>query len=133
MNIDKKVAYFAGCTANYVDPDVGKATIQVLRKNGFLPVFPDQKCCGVALLATGNISKFTQHAEFNMRSLAEADCDIVTACTSCALALKHDYLEYLENSKAELVSQRTYDIIESSIYNRRSNRRSLQIASAHTD
>lgn len=112
MNTDKNVAYFAGCTANYVDPDVGRATIQVLRKNGFRPVFPDQKCCALALLATGNIRKFIEHAEFNVRSLAEANCDIVTACTSCALAIKRDYPKYLENSKAELVSQRTYDIIE---------------------
>lgn len=112
MKKANRIAYFAGCTANYVDPDVGKSTVQVLKKNGFRPVLPDQKCCGIPQLAVGNLCEFLRHAEFNVRSLAEADCDIVTACTSCAHAIKHDYPKYLKSREAEDVSQRTYDIME---------------------
>jgi glycerol-3-phosphate dehydrogenase subunit C len=112
MKKDKKIAYFAGCTANYVDPDVGKSTIWVLRKLGFRPVLLDERCCGIPQLAVGNLRSFLKRAEFNVRSLAGADCDIVTACTSCALAIKHDYPRYLEGKEAEEVSLRTYDIME---------------------
>jgi len=112
MKKDKKIAYFAGCAAKYVAPEVGKSTIQVLRKLGFRPVLLDEKCCGIPQLAVGNLRDFIQHAEFNVRSLVGADCDIVTACTSCALALKHDYPNYLESKEAKRVSQRTYDIME---------------------
>jgi len=47
-----------------------------------------------------------------VRSLAEADCDVVTACTSCALVLKRDYPRLLGSREAETVSRRTYDIME---------------------
>lgn len=112
MKKTNKIAYFSGCAANYVDPDVGKSTLQVLKKLSFKPVLLDEKCCGIPQLAVGNLRAFLRRAEFNVRSLAEADCDIVTACTSCALAIKHDYPRYLKGNEAEEVSQRTYDIME---------------------
>ena len=49
---------------------------------------------------------------FNLRSLSDERCDIVTACTSCALTLKHDYPKYLDSGLARSVSGRTFDIIE---------------------
>jgi Fe-S oxidoreductase len=107
-----KIAYFAGCTANYIDPEIGKSTIQVLERQGFQPVFPDQQCCGVPQLTAGDFRGFLRLAEANVRSLAAADCDIVTACTSCALALRHDFPKYLKSGEAEEVSQRTYDVME---------------------
>jgi len=110
--MDKKIAYFAGCTANYIEPEVGIATILVLEKNGFHPVFPKQKCCAVPQLAYGNRRSFFRHAEANVRSLAEAGCDIVTACTSCALAIKRDYPRLLNSQEARAVAARTYDIME---------------------
>jgi glycerol-3-phosphate dehydrogenase subunit C len=112
MKKDKKIAYFAGCTANYVDPDVGRSTIRVLKRLGFQLLLLDEKCCGIPQLAVGNLREFLKHAEFNVRSLAGADCDIVTACTSCALAIKRDYPRYQKNNEAEEVSRRTYDIME---------------------
>lgn len=112
MNEGKRIAYFAGCVVNHVDPEVGKSTIQVLRKQGLRPMLLDEKCCGIPQLAVGNFREFTKHAEFNVRSMVEADCDVVTACTSCALAIKRDYPERLETIEAKKVSKRTYDIME---------------------
>jgi Fe-S oxidoreductase len=110
--MDKKIAYFAGCTANYIEPEIGKATILVLEKNGFRPVFPKQQCCAIPQLFYGNRRSFFRHAEANVRSLASEDCDIVTACTSCALAIKRDYPRLLNSQEARAVAARTYDIIE---------------------
>lgn len=106
------IVYFAGCMANYAQPDIGRHTIEVLEKNGFNPVFPKQKCCGTPQLSTGNRKRFIENAIFNINSLERTKGDIVTACTSCALTLKHDYPNILKSPKAESVSNRTYDIIE---------------------
>lgn len=112
MKTVKKVAYFAGCAANYIEPEVGMATILVLEKNGFHSVFPKQNCCAVPQLAYGNRRSFFRHAEANVRSLAEVGCDIVTACTSCALAIKRDYPRLLNSQEARAVAARTCDIME---------------------
>ncbi len=112
MRDRKRIAYFAGCVVNHVDPRVGKSTIQVLRRQGFRPMLLDEKCCGIPQLAIGNLHEFLKHAEFNVRSMVEADCDIVTACTSCAMAIKRDYPERLKTMEADKVSKRTYDIME---------------------
>lgn len=107
-----KIAYFPGCTANHIDPAIGTSTIQVLEKHGFEPMWLDSKCCGIPYLGIGDLKRFLKRAEFNLRLLAETNCDIVTACTSCALAIKHDYPKYLKSAEAEKISQRTYDIME---------------------
>jgi len=106
------IVYFAGCMANYAEPHIGKHTVEVLEENGFIPLFPKQKCCGTPQLSAGNRKRFIENAIFNINSLARTKGDIVTACTSCAFTLKHDYPEILKNYKAESVSKRTYDIIE---------------------
>jgi Fe-S oxidoreductase len=110
--MNKKIAYFTGCTANYIEPEVGIATILVLERNGFRVVFPKQNCCAVPQLFYGNLQSFFRHSEANVRSLAEVGCDIVTACTSCALAIKRDYPRLLKSQEAKAVAARTYDIME---------------------
>ena len=112
MTHKKKIVYFAGCMANFAQPDIGKHSVEVLEENGFNPIFPKQKCCGTPQLSTGNRKRFIENAIFNINSLERTKGDIITACTSCALTLKHDYPKILKNSKADSVSKRTYDIIE---------------------
>jgi glycerol-3-phosphate dehydrogenase subunit C len=106
------IVYFAGCMANYSQPDIGKHTIEVLEANGFKPVFPKQKCCGTPQLSSGNRKRFIENAIFNINSLERNRGDIVTACTSCALTLKHDYPKIIKSAKSESVASRTYDVIE---------------------
>ncbi len=110
--MDTRIAYFAGCTANYIEPEVGMAVIQILEKNGLHTVFPDQSCCAVPQHFYGDLRSFFLHAESNVRSLLKADCDIVTACTSCAMAIKRDYPKMLQTQEAKIVATRTYDIME---------------------
>jgi Fe-S oxidoreductase len=107
-----RVAYFAGCTGNYVEPAVGRATVLVLERNGCRPVFPRQGCCGVPPLFYADLKAFIRHAEANVRSLAREDCDVVTACTSCALAIRHDYPLWLKTQEAKVVAARTFDVME---------------------
>ena len=50
----KKVALFASCLVNYQVTDVGKATVQVLEKNGVQVALPDQSCCGMPSFDIGD-------------------------------------------------------------------------------
>jgi glycerol-3-phosphate dehydrogenase subunit C len=47
------LAYFHGCYTNYIDPEIGKAVVGVLERNGFRVVVPPQECCGLPLIANG--------------------------------------------------------------------------------
>ncbi len=108
----KKVAYFAGCMANYIEPEVGRAIIQVLQANDCRTIFPHQKCCANPKRIYGDMGGFMKNAAFNVHSLNETDCDIVSDCTSCVRTIKREYPHLLKEREAEDVSRRTYDIME---------------------
>ncbi len=111
----KKVAYYAGCFANYYYPQVGEATVQVLRKNGVEVVVPDQVCCGLPLMAKGNASGVHKNMTYNTKVLSRLVSDgyaLVTTCSSCALFLKQNYPRLLDTEAAKQVSQNLYHITE---------------------
>ena len=84
----------------------------VLERNGCRLVFPKQGCCGVPPLFYVNVKAFARQAGANVESLAREACDVVTACTSCSLAIKHDYPRWLKTQKAVTLAARTYDVME---------------------
>jgi glycerol-3-phosphate dehydrogenase subunit C len=93
---NRKIAYFAGCTANYLFPDVPTAVVQVLKHNGFEVYYPKQKCCGMPSLLEGDQKLTMKFAHFNLEHLAEAvdnDYDIVCSCPTCGFMLRWILLE----------------------------------------
>lgn len=107
----KKVIFYPGCTAEFWNPNIGKAGVRVLEKNGFQVIIPEHQCCNVAKIAYGNLEAARKGAKKLidiLYSAAEPDYNIVTACPSCSLAIKEDYLHLLDNKKTQLVSERTY-------------------------
>jgi glycerol-3-phosphate dehydrogenase subunit C len=114
---DKKVAYYHGCSANYYEPHVGKATIAVLEHNGFEVIMPEQVCCGLPMLSNAEFDAARKNAHKNINSLvkyARHGYKIVGASTSCILSLKSDYRHILDihTEEAELVARQSYDICE---------------------
>ncbi|MBP1688588.1 MAG: glycerol 3-phosphate dehydrogenase (quinone) subunit [Deltaproteobacteria bacterium] len=109
---EKVVAYFAGCTTNYNEPELGEAVVEILEKLGMRPVYPEQRCCAIPQLTAGDVSGFRKNAEFNTRSLLASGGDVVTACTSCVVALKHDYPKWLRAPEATALTERTHDVME---------------------
>jgi glycerol-3-phosphate dehydrogenase subunit C len=107
-----QVAFFTGCTVNYLDPSIGSDALSVLRRNGVDVLYPQQKCCGVPLLANGNHRGFKHKAAFNAQSLNRTDCDIITPCTSCAIVLKKEYPSLMKESLVQKVAERIYDLME---------------------
>jgi len=88
----RKVAYFAGCTAGYLFPEVARATVAVLERNNigvFVP--PGQQCCGMPTLVEGDEPTTLERAAANLAMLSAAirdGCDPVCSCPTCGFLFK---------------------------------------------
>lgn len=111
----RKVAYFVGCYATYNAPEVGMSFIKVMEYNGIEVVKPDQKCCGVPIFANGQMKQGIKNANYNINSFLEytrQGYDVVVTCTSCALALKKEYVSFLKTKEAKELASHVYDADE---------------------
>ena len=87
----RKVAYFVGCTARYLFPEVAKATVEVLRHNGVDVYVPPQKCCGMPTMLEGDRDFTHRSVAFNLgelQRLVEEGYDIVCSCPTCGYFYK---------------------------------------------
>ena len=87
-----KIAYFAGCTANYLFPEVPRAAVEVFQFNGVEVFYPEQKCCGMPSMLEGDQSLTLEFVRHNMDSLAAtvaAGYDIVCSCPTCGFMLRN--------------------------------------------
>jgi len=87
----RNVTYFAGCTAGYLFPQVGRATIEVLEQNGVTVYVPPQQCCGMPHLLEGDRLATLERTRFNNRHLLEslqAGDDLICSCPSCGFYMK---------------------------------------------
>ncbi len=87
----RKAAYFAGCTANYLFPDVAKATVSLLQDNGVDVWYPPQKCCGMPTFLEGDQRLTRKFIRSHIPALFEAvneGFDIVCSCPTCGFFLK---------------------------------------------
>ena len=85
------IAYFAGCTAGYLFPEVAKSAVKILDKNG-LPVYvPPQQCCGMPTLVEGMESITRTRVQKNLDSFqaaADDGFDLVSTCPTCGFFMK---------------------------------------------
>jgi len=87
----RKVAYFVGCTARYIFPEVARATVEVLRANDIAVWVPPQKCCGMPTYLEGDRGFTDRLAATNLpilRDCIAAGYDVVSACPTCSFAFK---------------------------------------------
>lgn len=112
----ESVAVFPTCFIEYMEPEIGKATVLVYERNGISCSIPSgAKCCGAPLLHAGDVEKFISAARSNVKALipeVEAGHSIVVAQPTCAYVIKRDYPLYLETADAKKVSGSTYDTSE---------------------
>jgi Fe-S oxidoreductase len=111
----RKVALFSSCLVNYQATDIGKATVQVLEKNGVQVVVPEQRCCGMPQFDIGDTKAIRQAATANVASLhqwVEQGYDVVVPTASCSLMLKREYPELNRDEKTKRVAERTFDVCE---------------------
>ena len=105
---NRKVAYFSGCTARYLFPDVPKAVVEVFAQHGISVYYPEQRCCGMPSMLEGDRQLTLQFAEQTVARLAELVTDgyeIVCSCPTCGYMLKHALREkaYYSDAYQEIV------------------------------
>lgn len=112
---EKKVAYFYGCYTNTNEIDVGIAVVEVLEKNGFEVIIPEQDCCGMPSLGQGDIESARTLGTRTVRSLArvvDAGYDILFSSATCGHMIRCEYPEFFNIEGADRVAERIFDVCE---------------------
>jgi Fe-S oxidoreductase/FAD/FMN-containing dehydrogenase len=94
-----KVAYFAGCTASYVEHDIGMAGVRLLDAAGvdFTYVGEKENCCGTPMLVAGKWDVFAETMRKNIDAVKEAGADtVVSSCPACDMMWRHIYPVWAE-------------------------------------
>jgi len=113
-----KVAFYAGCLIDFAYPEMGESLVRILNKAGLEVVFPDhQTCCGAPARYNGAYEVAAQNARDNIKAMLETDVQyVVSACPTCTVALKHDFIETFKSlgqtdamARAEQLAAKTID------------------------
>jgi Fe-S oxidoreductase len=110
-----KVLLFYTCYANYNDPEVAQAAVEVLERNGVTVVAPPMRCCGMPSLDGGDIDKCLAEARSNVEALTPWVRDgytIVSPGPTCTFMLRQEYPELLRTDEAKAVGRAVRDLGE---------------------
>lgn len=113
--VEKKAALFYTCSVNYNDPEIGKACLKVLERNGVRVACPEQRCCGMPFLDGGDIDSTIRSARANidaLHALVKEGHDVVVPGPTCSYMLKREYPMLLKDDAAQEVAKKTFDICE---------------------
>ena len=109
----RKIVYFVDAYANWNDIELGQAFVGILQHNGIDVLVPSsQNVSGMSLISEGSIVRAKRLAEKNVELLAEwvrQGYKVVATEPAAALALKHEYLNLLDDPDAKLVAENTVD------------------------
>jgi Fe-S oxidoreductase/FAD/FMN-containing dehydrogenase len=92
-----RVVYFAGCTASYVEKDIGIATVRLLNDAGvdFTYLGPKESCCGTPMLVAGKWELFAETMKRNIDAAREAGANtVVCSCPACDMMWRQVYPEW---------------------------------------
>lgn len=107
-----KVGLFIPCYVDQFFPEVGIATMQLLKKQGCEVIFPEkQTCCGQPMANTGmeqeNKKIYTEMAELFR------DCDyVVGPSPSCVNHIREHYDIVKQTDAIKHLRKNTYDLVE---------------------
>ena len=114
-----KNVYFAGCTASYVENDIGMASVRLLDAAGvdFTYLGIKESCCATPMLVAGKWDLFVKTMKKNVDAVKEAGGNtVITSCPACDMMWRNVYpvwaeklgIEYGIKAKhySELLSER---------------------------
>ena len=108
-----EVALFATCFANYNDPEIAKAAVEVLEHAGCAVDCPAQVCCGMPKLDGGDLEGARVLARKNVELLlpsVRAGKKILSPGPSCTLVLRNEYPELVPTPESREVSAAVMDL-----------------------
>ena len=94
----QKVIYFKGCI-NKICPRTDNYINKIFKNYPIEIVEPNFECCGLPFLSEGNLERFEQVANHNLKLLQEDYDYLVTDCASCASTIS-DYSKYVQDTQA---------------------------------
>lgn len=112
----RKVVFFVDAFVNWNDLELGQAAVKILQHNNVDVVVPlNQAVSGMSLISDGVLGRARKLAARNIEILADyvrQGFQVVTTEPSAALALKHEYLNLINDQDAQLVAANTLDVCE---------------------
>jgi Fe-S oxidoreductase len=94
-----KNVYFAGCTASFVEKDIGMASVRLLDAAGvdFTYLGEKENCCATPMLVAGKWDAFAQTMKKNISAVKSAGADtIITSCPACDMMWRQVYPQWAE-------------------------------------
>jgi Fe-S oxidoreductase len=110
-----RVALFHGTPVEFNAPEVGRAAVQILWRNGVEVACPAQVCCGMPALDGGDVAGATRRARRNVASLARAVAegyDVVVPEPTCGRMIKQEYPRLVPGEATDRLVARVYDTAE---------------------
>jgi len=89
-----KNVYFAGCTASYVENDIGMASVRLLDAAGvdFTYLGEKENCCATPMLVAGKWDLFAETMKRNIQAVKETGADtVITSCPACDMMWRQVY------------------------------------------
>jgi len=94
-----KIAYWAGCTASFVEHDIAQNAVHILKEGGidFTYLGKDEACCGIPFFSAGKWDLFEQAVKHNISELNKRGVEeIIISCPGCWVTLNHYYREWAQ-------------------------------------
>ncbi len=92
-------AYFAGCTASFVEKDIAEASVRLLTDAGMDITYlgKEESCCGIPMLAAGKWDVFEKIMRMNIENMRKKGVKtVVTSCPACWLVWDTFYRQWAE-------------------------------------
>lgn len=100
-----RVALLAGCAQQVLEPDINRATLNVLAKNGVEVVIPkSQGCCGALAAHTGAAWQAKEFARQNIAAFPSDVDAILTNAAGCGSGM-HEYALWLRGEPEQQAAE----------------------------
>ncbi|MQF82651.1 anaerobic glycerol-3-phosphate dehydrogenase subunit C [SAR202 cluster bacterium AD-802-E10_MRT_200m] len=110
-----RVVLFYTCLVNYNAPEIGKALIKVLKRNGIQVVCSEQKDCGMPYVDMGNLDHAMRNMSYNIEHLyqwVKEGYQVIVPEPTCGMMIKKEYPRLIGTREAAVVAENTFDISE---------------------
>jgi len=117
MNSPKRVALCVTCIVDQLMPEVGVATVKVLRRAGYQVDFPaEQTCCGQPFYNSGFRGQATSLAKRTINIFEPYEA-VVLPSGSCTGMIRAEYVHLFDDSpewqeKAQKMASKTFELSE---------------------
>jgi Fe-S oxidoreductase len=91
------LAYWAGCTASYITPDIARNAFLIFKEAGleFAYQGKDENCCGAPMFMSGQWDAFEEIVRYNIGQFRQRGIKtLMVSCPGCYYMLNHHHREW---------------------------------------